>query len=128
MCTNGISSRCSQLLANVAGISEKVADEPDPVAPAIPDDVPPSFCASAGVGDLIHAVWATEYFTAMLHAKVPNTEMHIYASGSHGGGLTHMNGIPFGTWTARCETNYGNMFICLFAAMLYNRCTWTSFS
>ena len=101
-----------QLLANVAGISEKVADEPDPVAPAIPDDVPPSFCASAGVGDLIHAVWATEYFTAMLHAKVPNTEMHIYASGTHGGGLTHMNGIPFGTWTARCETKCVYLLVC----------------
>ena len=38
--------------------------------------VPPSFCASAGVGDLIHAIWATEYFTNMLEAKVPNTEIH----------------------------------------------------
>ena len=54
-------------------------------------------------GDLIHAVWCTEYFTAMLEAKVPNTEIHIYASGNHGGGLTHQDGIPFGTWTARCE-------------------------
>jgi len=45
----------------------------------------------AGIGDLIHAVWATEYFDAMLKAKVPNTEIHIYASGNHGGGLTVSN-------------------------------------
>lgn len=70
------------------GISELVADQPPPVAPAIPNDAPPSFSTSAGIGDLIHAVWATEYFDAMLKAKVPNTEIHIYASGNHGGGLT----------------------------------------
>lgn len=59
------------------GISDLVAAQPPPVPPAIPDDVPPSFAASPGVGDLIHALWATEWFTAMLKAGVPNTEMHI---------------------------------------------------
>ena len=60
------------------GISPLVNQEPPPVAPSIPSTVPPCFLTSAGVGDRIHALWATEYFTAMLEAGVPNTEMHIY--------------------------------------------------
>jgi endo-1,4-beta-xylanase len=80
------------------GISPLVAAQPPPVTPRIPDDVPPSFAASSGIGDLIHALWATEWFTAMLKAGVPNTEMHIYASGTHGG-APHT--IPFSTWKAR---------------------------
>ena len=32
-----------------------------------------------------HAVWADEYFAAMLAASVPNIEMHIYANGHHPG-------------------------------------------
>ena len=44
-----------------------------PVHPPIPADAPPSFLASAGVGDQRAALWATEYFTAMLLAGVPNT-------------------------------------------------------
>ncbi|EAQ78699.1 alpha/beta hydrolase [Blastopirellula marina] len=67
----------------------------------IPGDVPPSFIASAGSGDKVHALWATDYFTAMLKAGVPNLEMHIYGNGGHGGGLRDRGGIPFGTWTAR---------------------------
>ncbi len=67
----------------------------------IPPNVPPSFIASAGSGDRVHALWATDYFTAMLKAGVPNLEMHIYGNGGHGGGLTTRNGIPFGTWTHR---------------------------
>jgi endo-1,4-beta-xylanase len=67
----------------------------------IPRNVPPSFIASAGSGDRVHALWATDYFTAMLKAGVPNLEMHIYGNGGHGGGLTARNGIPFGTWTDR---------------------------
>jgi hypothetical protein len=67
----------------------------------IPSNVPPSFIASAGSGDRVHALWATDYFTAMLKAGVPNLEMHIYGHGGHGGGLTERGGIPFGTWTNR---------------------------
>ncbi|MDB5346615.1 MAG: axeA1 3 [Schlesneria sp.] len=70
-------------------------------ATKIPRNVPPSFIASAGSGDRIHALWAADYFTAMLKAGVPNLEMHIYGNGGHGGGLTARGGIPFGTWTDR---------------------------
>lgn len=51
----------------------------------IPRDAPPAFIASAGWGDWIHAVWATEYFAALLEDGVPNVEMHIYARGHHPG-------------------------------------------
>jgi endo-1,4-beta-xylanase len=70
-------------------------------ATRIPRNVPPSFIASAGSGDRVHALWAGDYFMAMLKAGVPNLEMHIYGSGGHGGGLTARGGIPFGTWTDR---------------------------
>jgi hypothetical protein len=70
-------------------------------ATRIPRNVPPSFIASAGSGDRVHALWANDYFTAMLKAGVPNLEMHIYGHGGHGGGLTARGGIPFGTWTDR---------------------------
>jgi acetyl esterase/lipase len=82
------------------------------VAPSIPRNVPPSFIASAGSDDQIHAIWADEYFAAMLALRVPNLEMHIYANGRHpgdllrdgslmSGGLTDRHGIPFGTWQFR---------------------------
>jgi acetyl esterase/lipase len=78
----------------------------------IPDDAPPSFIASAGVGDAVHAVWADEYFAAFLRARIPNLEMHIYGNGRHpgdalpeggnmSGGLTDRNGMPLGTWQFR---------------------------
>jgi endo-1,4-beta-xylanase len=67
----------------------------------IPRNAPPSFIASAGPGDKVHALWAADYFTAMLKAGTPNLEMHIYGNGGHGGGLTARGGIPFGTWTDR---------------------------
>ncbi len=70
-------------------------------ATKIPHNVPPSFIASAGSGDRVHALWATDYFTAMLKASAPDLEMHIYGRGGHGGGLTDRGGIPFGTWTDR---------------------------
>ena len=66
------------------------------VAPPIPRNVPPSFIASAGSDDQIHAIWADEYFAAMLALRVPNLEMHIYANGRHPGDLlrdgSHMSG------------------------------------
>jgi endo-1,4-beta-xylanase len=81
--------------------------------PVIPRDCPPSFIACAGWGDWIHAIWATQYFTAMLEDGVPNVELHIYARGHHPGdkvkpgeppstgGLTDRGHIAFGTWPAR---------------------------
>lgn len=67
----------------------------------IPANVPPSFIVCAGSGDQVHAVWATEYFTPMLKAAVPNLEMHIYGRGGHGGAVSPRGGIPFGTWQDR---------------------------
>jgi endo-1,4-beta-xylanase len=80
--------------------------------PPIPRNTPPAFITCAGAGDRGHAIWANEYFTAMLNAGIPNVEMHIYGNGRHPGdtlsdgsrmtgGLTHRNGIPFGTWQDR---------------------------
>jgi endo-1,4-beta-xylanase len=80
--------------------------------PPIPRNTPPAFIICAGAGDRVHAIWANEYFTAMLNAGIPNVEMHIYGNGRHpgdplpdgskmSGGLTHRNGIPFGTWQDR---------------------------
>ncbi|MEA3208774.1 MAG: hypothetical protein QOE70_1831 [Chthoniobacter sp.] len=68
---------------------------------AIPANVPPSFIVCAGSGDQVHAVWATEYFTPMLKAAVPNLELHIYGRGGHGGAVSPRGGIPFGTWQDR---------------------------
>ncbi len=81
-------------------------------APAIPKNAPPSFIVCAGSDDAVHAVWADEYFSAMLGARVPNVEMHIYANGRHpgdalpdgsrmSGGLTDRNDTPYGTWQYR---------------------------
>jgi endo-1,4-beta-xylanase len=80
--------------------------------PPIPRNTPPAFITCAGAGDRIHAIWANDYFLAMLKAGVPNVEMHIYGNGRHPGdslpdgshmtgGLTFRNGIPFGTWQDR---------------------------
>ena len=69
--------------------------------PPIPKDAPPSFIAGAGWQDKIHAVWADEYFTAMLNAGVPNVEIHIYARGKHGGGLGYRDFTGEGTWQDR---------------------------
>jgi endo-1,4-beta-xylanase len=81
-------------------------------APEIPKDVPPAFVVCGGSGDRVHAVWAIEYFNAMLAKSVPNIEMHIYGNGRHpgdplpdgshmSGGLTDRNDTPFGTWQNR---------------------------
>lgn len=80
--------------------------------PPIPRNVPPSFLACAGSDDQGHAIWADEYFAAMLAIRVPNLEMHIYGNGRHpgdplpdgsrmSGGLTDRNHIPYGTWQDR---------------------------
>ncbi len=100
----------------LAGISSRpdfvgiVYPGPTPFArgatPAIPRNVPPAFLICAGSGDQQHAIWANDYFTAMLKAKVPNVEMHIYGRGFHPGsgstgGLTDRKGTPLGTWHFR---------------------------
>lgn len=84
-----------------------------PVYPTLPRDTPPSFIVCAGWGDRGHAIWANEWFTAMLNANVPNVEMHIYARGHHPGdrvgpdeppstgGLTNRGFIAYGTWPER---------------------------
>jgi len=80
--------------------------------PPIPRNVPPSFVVCGGSGDRVHAVWAMEYFSAMLAMSVPNIEMHIYGNGRHPGdplpdgsrmtgGLTDRGNIPYGTWQYR---------------------------
>ncbi len=68
---------------------------------AVPPNSPPSFIASAGTGDRGHAIWAMDYYRAMLNAGIPNIEMHLYGNGDHGGGQKHRAGIPFGTWQTR---------------------------
>jgi endo-1,4-beta-xylanase len=81
-------------------------------APPVPRNVPPAFVVCGGSGDRVHAIWAMEYFSAMLNAGVPNIEMHIYGNGRHPGdalpdgshmtgGLTDRNDTPFGTWQFR---------------------------
>ncbi len=106
---SGVSSR-----PDFAGI---IYPGPTPFArnrtpPEIPKDTPPAFIATAGSGDRVHAIWAMEYFNAMLTLGVPNIEMHIYGNGAHpggelsdgsrmSGGLTDRKGVPFGTWQYR---------------------------
>lgn len=81
-------------------------------APAIPKNVPPAFLVCGSAGDQGHAVWALDYYQAMLTAGVPNVEMHLYGNGRHpgdplpdgsrmSGGLTDRNNIPYGTWQYR---------------------------
>jgi len=112
----------SDLTDPLAGISSRpdfvglVYPGPTPFAhsgnPPIPRNAPPSFIICAGPGDRVHAIWANEYFAAMLREAIPNLEMHIYGNGRHPGellsdgsrmsaGLADRNGIPFGTWQGR---------------------------
>ena len=81
-------------------------------APQIPRNAPPAFVVCGGSGDRGHAVWALDYFSAMLQIGLPNIEMHIYGVGRHpgdalpdgshqSGGLTDRNNTPYGTWQYR---------------------------
>jgi acetyl esterase/lipase len=72
----------------------------DPATP-VPVNAPPAFLTCAGSGDAVHAVWADQYFGAMLKARVPNIEMHIYGNGVHANGLKDRDDTPFGTWQLR---------------------------
>ena len=85
---------------------------PGQTAPPIPPNVPPAFIACGGSGDRGHAVWALDYYNAMLAKSVPNIEMHLYGFGKHPGdtlpdgskmtgGLTDRNDKPYGTWQFR---------------------------
>ena len=85
---------------------------PKRTPPSIPRNVPPSFVLCGGSGDRVHAIWAMEYFSAMLAQGVPNVELHIYGNGRHPGdpladgskmtgGLTDRGNTPFGTWQFR---------------------------
>ena len=107
----------------VAGVSSRpdfaslIYPGPSPFArggtPPIPRDAPPAFITCAGWGDAGHAVWANEYFTALLNDGVPNVEMHIYARGHNPGdkvgpgeppstgGLTNRGFIAYGAWPER---------------------------
>jgi len=67
----------------------------------VPDNAPPSFITCAGTGDAVHAIWADQYLAAMLRARIPNVEMHIYGTGVHGNGLKDRDDTPFGTWHHR---------------------------
>lgn len=80
--------------------------------PSVPRNAPPAFLMCGGAGDKVHAVWALEYYNAMLTEGVPNVEMHLYGNGRHPGealsdgtrmtaGLTDRNNMPFGTWQLR---------------------------
>lgn len=81
--------------------------------PPIPRAMPPAFITCAGQGDWIHAVWAVEYYQALLMDGVPNIELMLYARGRHPGdktgpgeppstgSISNMGGIPYGTWSAR---------------------------
>lgn len=75
----------------------------------IPGNVPPSFTACSGVTDKIHAVWANEWFTAMLNAGVPNTEAHIYARGAHGNPGRGPDEIPYASWPDRFTEWLGDL-------------------
>ena len=67
----------------------------------IPLNAPPAFITCAGTDDAVHANWADQYFAAMLKARIPNIEMHIYGDGVHGNGLKDRGDTPFGTWQLR---------------------------
>jgi endo-1,4-beta-xylanase len=105
----------------LAGISSRpdfvglVYPGPTPFArgatPPVPRNASPSFIICGGSGDRVHALWANEYFTAMLQAAIPNVELHVYGNGRHPGevlsdgsrmsaGLANRN-IPFGSWQDR---------------------------
>ena len=67
----------------------------------VPKNAPPSFVATPGSGDQVHAIWAMDYFNAMLRAGIPNIEMHVYGNGVHAGGLKDRRGTPLGKWQDR---------------------------
>ena len=67
-----------------------------------PKDAAPAFLTSAGSDDQFHARETVEFFNSLFKAGV-QADLHIYAHGGHGGGITPRNGIPFGTWHVRFQ-------------------------
>lgn len=89
------------------GVSQLCETEPPPVHPPVPADAPPCFLTSAGIGDTRSALWATQFFTSMLLAAIPNTELHVYGEGGHGGGVVYPDrsaGLPFGEFAHRVRS------------------------
>jgi endo-1,4-beta-xylanase len=66
----------------------------------VPKNAPPTFLTSAGIDDAFHARQTVEFYDALFKANIP-VELHIYAHGGHGGGVSSRKGIPFGTWQVR---------------------------
>jgi acetyl esterase/lipase len=65
-----------------------------------PKDAAPAFLTCAGSDDQFHARETVDFFDSLFKAGVP-ADLHIYAHGGHGGGLSKRKGIPFGTWQLR---------------------------
>jgi endo-1,4-beta-xylanase len=93
----GISSRPDFVALLYPGPTPFARDANTPIS----KNTPPAFIATAGSGDAVHAIWAVEYFSAMLKARIPNIEMHVYGNGVHANGLKDRMGTPFGTWQNR---------------------------
>ncbi len=85
---------------------------PGRTAPALPRNMPPVFVVSSGSDDQSHALYSSQYFTALLTQRVPDVEMHVYAIGRHPGevlrdgshmtgGLSDRHDNPFGAWQYR---------------------------
>ena len=66
----------------------------------VPKNAPATFLTSAGIDDAFHARQTVEFYDALFEAHIP-VELHIYAHGGHGGGISPRKGIPFGTWHVR---------------------------
>lgn len=67
-----------------------------------PKDAAPAFLTSAGSDDPFHARQTVEFYLMLFNAGVP-ADLHIYAHGGHGGGISERKGIPFGTWQVRFQ-------------------------
>lgn len=67
----GVSSRPDFVALVYPGPTPFARDANTPV----PRNAPPAFITCAGAGDAVHAVWADEFFSAMLKARVPNVEL-----------------------------------------------------
>jgi endo-1,4-beta-xylanase len=73
----------------------------------IPDDVPPAFMA-VSAQDKYHADQTMEFYMAIynkMYAVNKNAtflpELHVYAEGAHGGGISPRNGTALGQWQMR---------------------------
>lgn len=67
-----------------------------------PPDAAPAFLTSAGLDDAFHAKQTVEFHNSLFNAGV-ESDLHIYAHGGHGNGISPRDGIPFGSWPKRFE-------------------------